>query len=158
MPRSTRGNPLDEAPARASRSGSLGTGARTNDGPGSRASARASRRDDAKGNPAGAVANQEGNPEEADDTDLETMREEQADIRLSGRIAGYKNDKKLTRRELEFHDMLIKDLKLSCDTADEIFRQGIDGFKVIEGLSESDINSIVVSMHKNKSSYRAGFF
>ena len=90
---STRGNPLDEAPARALRSGSLGTGARTDEGPGSRASARASRRGDAEGE----AANQEGNPEEADAADLETMREEQADIRLSGRIAGYKNDAKLTR-------------------------------------------------------------
>ena len=58
MARSTRGNSLDEAPARALRSGSLGTGARTDEGPGSRASARASRRGDAEGNPAGAAANQ----------------------------------------------------------------------------------------------------
>ena len=156
MPRSTRGNPLDEAPARALRSGSLGTGARTNEGPGSRASARASRRGDAQGNPAGAVAGQEGNPEDA--ADLETMRDEQADIRLSGRIAGYKNDAKLTRRENEFHDLLVKDLKLSHDTADEIFRQGIDGFHVTESLSANDFSSIVVSMHKSKSSYCVSFF
>ena len=93
MPRSTRGNPLDEAPARALRSGSLGTGTRTDDGPGSRASARAGapRRDGANENPAEAVANQDGDPEEIDDVDLETMREQQADLRLSGRIAGYEN-------------------------------------------------------------------
>ena len=135
MARSTRGNSLDEAPSRALRSGSLGTGTRTNNGPGSRASAR---------------ANQDGDPEELNDELIETMREQQADIRLSGSIAGYKNAAKLTRREKEFHELLVKDLKLSQDTADEIFRQGIDGFKVIEGLSESDINSIVVSMHENK--------
>ena len=99
------------------------------------------------------MANQDDNPEEIDDIDLKTMREDQADTRLSGRIAGYKNDAKLTFLEKEFHKLLVKDLKLSHDTADEIFRQGIDGFKVIEGLSKSDINSIVVSMHKNKSSY-----
>ena len=64
----------------------------------------------------------------------------------------------LTPLEKKFYKLLTKELKLSHDTADEVFRQGIDGFQVIEGLSESDINSIVVSMHKNKSSYCVGFF
>ena len=80
MPRSTRENPLDEAPARALRSGSLGTGVRTDNGPGSRESARASRKDDAEEDPA--ATNQNDDLKEPDDTDLETMREEQADIRL----------------------------------------------------------------------------
>ena len=141
MARPTRSNSPSNAPARNLRSGSLGAGERTDNGPGSRESAGANQ-----------------GPEEIDEEDLETMRREQSDIRQSGRIAGYRNDNKLTARQREFHKLLTDEMNLSHDTADEIFRQGIDGFQVIEGLSDSDINSIVVSMHKNKSSYCVSFF
>ena len=73
MARSTRGNSPDEAPARALRSGSLGAGVRTDNGPGSRESARASRKNDAEEDPA-AAANQDDDPDKLDDINLETMR------------------------------------------------------------------------------------
>ena len=77
---------------------------------------------------------------------------------MEGKVPGYKAGGLLSPREQKFHKLLTNELKLSDDTADEIFRQGIDGFKVIQGLSESDISSIVVSMHKNKSTYCVSFF
>ena len=73
MARSTRGTSPKEAPARALRSGSLGTGMRTDNGPRSRESARASRNDDAEETPA-AAANQDDDPDKLDDINLETMR------------------------------------------------------------------------------------
>ena len=66
MAGSTRGA-SPKAPARALISGSLG--------PGSRESARASRKDDAEEDPAEAAANQDDDLEEIDDIDLEAMRE-----------------------------------------------------------------------------------
>ena len=75
MARSTKGS-TPKAPARALRSGSLHTGTRTDNGPGSRESTRASRNDDAEEAPAGAAANQDDDLEELDDMDLQTVREE----------------------------------------------------------------------------------
>ena len=67
MARPTRGSSSNNAPARDTRSGSLGAGERTDNGPGSRESSGANQ-----------------GPEEINEVDLEAMRQEQADIRLTG--------------------------------------------------------------------------
>ena len=51
---------------------------------------------------------------------------------MEGRVPGYKAGDVLSPREQKFHQLLTNELKLSDDTADEIFRQGIDGFKVMQ--------------------------
>ena len=125
MARSTR-RTTPRAPSRALRSRSLGSSTRTDNGPGSRESDRANAGAAKEDAAAGNVANQNpDNGREAEgniNTYIQQMRDEQAQICLEGKFSGYKAGELLTPLEKKFHDLLTKELKLSDDTADEIFR------------------------------------
>ena len=119
MARSTR-RTTPRAPSRALRSRSLGAGTRNDNGPGSRASARAQNVGEVAAGGDAVNQDQNNNREDQAAADLETMRAEQACIQMEGRIPGYKSGDLLSPLEQKFHELLTKELKLSHDTADEV--------------------------------------